>query len=393
MAAKSSKPSMDIRTAIQTLTSILSIAGIPKISSEVFRKAKFNHSSARKDVLKLLYNVCELVSQLKCRSNLPRIEELKISLTVSISDKWMLLLVQKYLHYLGYDRTKFYITSDSSRELLMAFGWLVLQYNVIQQLQKATVYTLNTPIIPLAVDSYHAQECISSELDDIKASFDNRKEIDVSFLLNKVMWLKGVTEKECKTVDRLMDGFHQIQSRLKQFTHLSLCELYLKRYPEKMAKYLRQTEEQVAHLKHFIDWSDGNGSDVFSMWLVSVFELTVQEDTTVQDDVTLLSREIDDLQKSVRTLKLHSQHIYDRIKVLSKRAKEPDDKLETCIPHCFGCSSSIPYVYCSEFPEGNCMEQIKELKESNTLLRNSISKHINMLQQNVPSTIMTLQFL
>ena len=39
------------------------------------------------------------------------------------------------------------------------------------------------------------------------------------------------------------------------------------------------------------------------------------------------------------------------------------------------------------------MEQIKELKESNTLLRNSISKHINMLQQNVPSTIMTLQFL
>lgn len=293
------------REAIQTLSSVLSGLGVPKVPSEVFRQAKFNQSSSHSAMLQLLYKLISILNLIisaenKIRCNLPTTEQIMASVVKDMPDNnWMLLIVQRFMYRLGYSRTQFYSTSltdGQSRELLLALGWVILEIKLIDKIKECIIQSARTPLYKPANSSLLAilqLECTNTTIELVtitKALQCNDYDQDI---LQKLTYVNGRLSKQLKLLDKLFVTYkrleHKISSLHSNEKMFGVFEYYLLTHPEYYTSYVKRLEMHVSLLKLFLYWEELEQS--FSKWIESVIELDDQQ----QYDIKSLNDNIGEL--------------------------------------------------------------------------------------------------
>ena len=431
---------LGIREAIQTLTSILSTCGIHKVPSETFRQAKFNNPSVAQEILRILYAVCELVSQLtsnKGRSTRP--EQLHITLTANITpteEKWILHATRTYLHFLGYRRIAFFTEKTSSREMLLALGWIILKYNVVTTLRLAHITALNRPLLPSTPTVERLLDLVQTSLDHLQMELQMTEvsldKIDLK-LIQKMTWIRGHLEKEWINLYKIIQAHKHLSEKVHQYTHheskhdsLSLHEIYLLRYPELLKEHMTKLEKQIGQLQYFLDW-ESSAANVFGQWLLSVLqlaeeerrkeeegghdnELDLQTTMAVKDDVPFLKQQVESLQSSVRILLVQNQPHLEKLKTLStpfklkitpQELKECESKLfqtllfrsieglevvkDTKKEHYLEVTCSWTN-FCKDHSETS-KKKVLDLKTQNDVIQSRLREQIKLMEELVPNSM------
>ena len=330
------------REAIQTLSSILSGLGMPKVPSEVFRQAKFNQSSSYSSMLKLLYRLISVVNLIVTEeeltySNLPTTEQIMSSVVRELPDEdWMLLIIQRFFYRLGYTRSKFYnspqLTSQChSKELLLGLGWIIFEIRLIDKVKECIIHSSSTPILPMkrSVGALLARvqlDCAETELDlekVTKALQQNNYDKD---LLQKLVFINGQLSKQIKILNKSFLAYKRLEEKISSYETTGrmsgVFEAYLLTHPEYYADYVKRLEMHVSLLKLLLHWSKLELS--FSKWIESVIELNDKDDTqlsvdcTTMESLSVLKDTIADLRAKIN-LAISSRKSYfelvDRMKI------------------------------------------------------------------------------
>ena len=309
------KPQLGAREAIQHLSSIITDCAIPKVPSESFRQAKFNKDDATVVLWTLLLNVVQLLLFLDSKSKGEEVVDCVRYCTVS-SDRNTLrtaaLVVKKYLLSLGYSRAEFYSTplGSGSRELLMAFGWLVHESKLIKKLCTYHSEIASAVQIPFKTSKAFAIRGIVEESNSIETEIaqiaSNLSQVvmkqkerttehqphdtlcKVDEALQKLAWLRGKLQAKWKFALNSQLAYLKLANRLHRSTliqnctsekakrpHLSVHELFLLRYPDHLLAYLKKVERHVASLQRLVQWQ--RYEPVFWQWMESVLDLHERE--------------------------------------------------------------------------------------------------------------------
>lgn len=438
------KPS-GIREAIQTLTSILSTCGMHKVPSETFRQAKFNHPSVAQEISRILYAMCELVSQLTSnKGHSIRPEQLHITSTVNITsteEKWIFHATRTYLYFLGYRRLAFFTEKASSREMLLALGWIILKYNVVTKLRLAHMATFDVPLLTSTPTVERLLDLVQTSLDHLKMELQM---IEVSLdkmdltLIKKMTWIRGHLEKEWINLYKIVQAHKHLSKKLHQYTHhesnhdsLSLHEIYLLRYPELLKDHMKKLEKQIVLLQYFLDW-ESSAANVFGQWLLSVLqlaeeerrkeeegghsnELDLQASVAVNDDIPSLKQQVESLQSSVKILLLQNQPHLEKLKTLTtpfklkitpQELKEFESKLfqtllfrsieglevlkDTRKEHYLEVACSFTDS-CKDHQSDRLKKLVLDLKTQNDVIQSRLREQIKLMEELIPNS-MTIVF-
>uniref|UniRef100_A0A1X7VKA0 Tubulin epsilon and delta complex protein 1 domain-containing protein n=1 Tax=Amphimedon queenslandica TaxID=400682 RepID=A0A1X7VKA0_AMPQE len=328
MAATKAPP---VKESIQLLLSILSGSAhdSPKVSPETIRQAKFNNPSSSLEILTLLHHTLQLLDTIST----PDITPILLPHSPAEKDtKWLLMHVRKRLLSLGYvSRLGFYQSGDDvlglgSRELLLALGWVVLQYDIVERVGLMCVQRLAHPLLPLKEPMNGLLEDTNLLLDGFKSQMEEiRKEMHENSLtlssIERLVWLKGRLDKELRTLNRISHTCQKLSTRISEYTYsskdspLSLQDLYFLRHGERLKAYLKESETSLMLLKQCHEWSNdgGRARTVVSNWFNSVLELALKEEETSKPSRDLssasLEKDIKLLEESVK--KLQSERTCD----------------------------------------------------------------------------------
>ncbi|NXH09299.1 TEDC1 protein, partial [Bucco capensis] len=236
---------------------------------DTFRRARFDRPQATLDFWRLLYTLLKQIH----------------------GDKWtesyaidnQIRFVKSALWYHGYGRPQFYqLPSDGSagsRELLLAFSWLLHRLSLLEQL-----LTLNR------VKTGDETSVCTCE-DDLLSSKKGRTEItpdwgpdnrvDVRYL----QWLSGRLRFQWRS----LHAQHQEQCKLlykihlftsgchmdKSLGHFSVTETELVRQPENSKQLLQLLESETMQLEAFLEWKQLE--PVYWQWMGSVLDHMAEE--------------------------------------------------------------------------------------------------------------------
>ena len=305
------------REAIQRLSSILTDCSIPKVSSESFRQAKFNRDEATGILWTLLLNIVQLLLFLESRTTHEGIRDSVRyhSLLPTSSDtnhsQIATLVIRKYLLSLGYSRVEFYCIpfNSGSRELLVAFGWLLHKSRLIEKLYAYNLEMASATRIPLRANKSLAirevvdeSEYVLAEMMEITSDLSqvalrqkamSRHQFDGTMVkidqgLQKLAWMRGRLQAKWKSALTSRTAYVKLAHRLHKSTltqqqshtsdkppHLNVHELFLLRYPEQLSSYLKQIEHHMSCLQRLIQWQ--LHEPVFWQWMESVLDLHERE--------------------------------------------------------------------------------------------------------------------
>lgn len=338
------KQQQSIRDTIHLLSSLLSECGVPRVSSECFRRAKFNKRDAIEDLLKLAFHVMQTVMVLDgdaCDGNMDTITYLPIT---STNLSTVQTILRHYMFELGYKRKEFYLPFEDvgSREMLLAFAWILHRTCFFSKLSKHFLEMANRSEIPLKHTSKHLvgdtmeeNRVMGYELENIMESLlkcaDNpSKSIEA---LHKLVWLKGRLDGKFKSVQGLCSAYHSLADRIHKSTgtnssisrrqdtgngHLSTHEVFLLRYPNQMKGYLAKLRQCVNVLHKIIQWQDTE--DLFWQWMESILDLQEDQDKKGDDesteefnDVRTLTAAVQKQQEEFEEVLARSKHRIDRV--------------------------------------------------------------------------------
>ena len=308
------------REAIQHLSSILTDCSIPKVPSESFRQAKFNRDEATCVLWTLLLNIVQLLLFLESKITHEGIRDSvryhSLLPTSSDTDHSQIasLVIRKYLFSLGYSRVEFYCIplNSGSRELLMAFGWLLHKSRLMEKLYAYHVEMANTIWVPLRANKVFAVRGVVDESESIEAEMvkimndlsrvaqgqkaTSRCQSNDATIkifdegLQKLAWTRGRLQVNWKSTLTSRTAYQKLAHRLHESTlmrqqsshtsankppHLSVHELFLLRYREQLSSYLKQMEHHVSCLQKLIQWQ--LYEPVFWQWMESVLDLHERE--------------------------------------------------------------------------------------------------------------------
>ena len=329
------------REAIQHLSSILTDCSIPKVPSESFRQAKFNRDEATSVLWTLLLNIIQLLLFLESRTNYEEIRDSirYHSLLSTSSDtnhsQIATLVVCKYLLSLGYSHLEFYYTpfDSGSRELLMAFGWLLHKSRLIEMLYAYHLEMADTTQIPFRSNKgfvirgvVDESESIEAEISEITNNLSQvamrQKAVDrhqpndtmvkIDEGLQKLAWMRGRLQAKWKSTLTSQMAYLRLAHRLHKSTltqqqsrisdkcpHLSVHELFLLRYPEQLSSYLKKMEHHVSSLQRLLQWQ--LYEPVFWQWMESVLDLHEREKA-------ILHKEQEEQAEGADSAKIHNGH-------------------------------------------------------------------------------------
>uniref|UniRef100_A0A8C3SBX5 Tubulin epsilon and delta complex 1 n=1 Tax=Chelydra serpentina TaxID=8475 RepID=A0A8C3SBX5_CHESE len=213
---------------------------------ETFRLAKFNRPEAvRAGEWHLLPSKNHLANQ-----------------PMSISVQGRILFVKSVLRYHGYGRPEFYqLPSDGSqgsRELLLAFSWLLNRINLLEQL-----LTANRVKIGDEASVCTCEDNLSNSWKDrteIALERPLKRDVDVRYL----QWLNGRLrfkwrslhvdrQEQCKLLHKIhsyTSGCHMDQT----IGHFSVTETDLIRQPDSYKQLLQLLESETSRLEAFLEW-------------------------------------------------------------------------------------------------------------------------------------------
>ncbi|KAM8921328.1 tubulin epsilon and delta complex protein 1 [Pelodytes ibericus] len=231
---------------------------------ETFRKAKFNRPEATSEFWKLLYCVLKLTCPKKGHSSTLTDENQSLDIQATY--------VKYELRNQGYGRLAFYKLpcdgTEGSRELLLAFSWLLRKVNIFEKLLDINRVRFG--------DEITCCMCLPELFLKENGDFGDglKKEMDVRYL----QWLNGklqycwrnlyaMQQEKCAIlfkIHSLTQGCHVDPN----INHLSFMEADLVRQPEKFAKLLPLLSSENFHLEAYLEWKQLE--PVYWQWMDSV---------------------------------------------------------------------------------------------------------------------------
>ena len=289
-----------IRESIQLLAQILTSCGCPKLPSEVFRRAKFNQPSVTTELWQLLSHAVRVSNAL----DEGRAPEIPFAI---ISDKNLpqaALQVKGYLLVcLGYARSAFFSVDHSqisSRELLLAFGWLLRQSNFFLRLKTYHATAVNTLTLPASRKSreHVEQDCerfrkqVETLLSALRSCTDTK---GAKNALQTLVWVRGKLLAQLKAAALGQLAYQKLASEIHKSTirsgrdpsHLSIHEVFLLKHPKCMAMHISETEKHLYVLERLLAW-ELEHETIFWQWMQSVLDQDskegyVNDDTEIQE--------------------------------------------------------------------------------------------------------------
>lgn len=251
-------PQASIKMVIEILCSICEKLGFSKVLPDLFRQAKFNSDDATGALWILLYEMLYFAAYKKTPQDMKDFDSTIASLKAIFSD-------------LGYRVKEFYQLSSSSlqgsRELLIAFGWLIGKRCIFEVLIEYTMVDC-LDLVLLNDGEYNIESkwvkfaSLSDHLNHILVLF-NRSKMEWKSLRQLVKFLaKKATHLDCKV--NVNDSF------LQQFLNgASVLELSLLLQNEKsQVEVLGILKKKQALLNVYFKWI--KYGELFWNWMSSV---------------------------------------------------------------------------------------------------------------------------
>nr|XP_022329007.1 uncharacterized protein C14orf80 homolog [Crassostrea virginica] len=263
-----------VREIIELLTHILNENGCTKLKAEVFRLAKFDKDEATLPFWKMLF---ELLYYRKYGV----IDEVTIKAFSELTTEELVVYVKQELQNLGFLSKEFSLlpndASSGSRELLLAFAWLLCKQNLVDKfMDNCSSPIEDASLLNEAESNNTAQEVRSLAL---SASLSPVQKVQQLQLLN------GKLRSSLRRLYALQREKAKLQHRVNECTqgasltpdmpHLSSLEVHLLRHPLLMNKIMGLLEKDNVRLAHLQEWK--NQEQVFWKWMESVLELKVKE--------------------------------------------------------------------------------------------------------------------
>ncbi|XP_025049302.1 tubulin epsilon and delta complex protein 1 [Alligator sinensis] len=207
--------------------------------------------------------------------------------------------VKSVLRYHGYGRSEFYqLPSDGSvgsRELLLAFSWLLHRINLLEQLLSVNRVKIRDETSLCTGDS-KLGECGDNLLKSWKGMTELapepglKNEVDIRYL----QWLNGRLrfqwrslhvdyQEQCKLLYKIhvyTNGSHMDQT----VGHFSVTETDLIRQPDNYKQLMQLLESETSRLEAFLEWKQLE--PVYWQWMETVL------DTMVEDVITCSAQDI-----------------------------------------------------------------------------------------------------
>ena len=268
-----------IQDTVQLLCKMFTDCGIPKISPEIFRQAKFDKPEACECLWQFLFHVVTLFEHIS--DNIPEPYQHHKG---DVKPILCMAKVKMSLHHLGYTRTEFYNTTylSSSRELLLAFGWFL---NEVQLLTMMRNYHLKQAHVQVVDPSTEYHLVLSSLLDEILLMEEECTDIDnrlksgnqVSDCIQKLTWWNG---RMCMFFRQLSETYISLVKLIFKLNRHSYCEIrqtsvslygcYLLMHPREMSWKLKKIEHHTMALQSIMEWQ--RHDKIFWKWMKSVID-------------------------------------------------------------------------------------------------------------------------
>ncbi|CAM4590578.1 unnamed protein product [Lepidochelys olivacea] len=236
---------------------------------EAFRLAKFDRPEASLQIWRLLYSLLKQIHD----GGWTELDTIGTQIR----------FVKSVLWYHGYGRPEFYqLPSDGSqgsRELLLAFSWLLNRISLLEQL-----LTVNRVKIRDEASVCTCEDNLSNSWKDrteIALEPCLKREVDVRYL----QWLNGrlrfqwrslhvESQEQCKLLHKIhsyTSGCHMDQT----IGHFSVTETDLIRQPDSYKQLLQSLESETSRLEAFLEWK--RLEPVYWHWMETVLD-TLSED-------------------------------------------------------------------------------------------------------------------
>nr|XP_048718386.1 tubulin epsilon and delta complex protein 1 isoform X3 [Caretta caretta] len=236
---------------------------------ETFRLAKFDRPEASLQIWRLLYSLLKQIHD----GGWTELDTIGTQIR----------FVKSVLWYHGYGRPEFYqLPSDGSqgsRELLLAFSWLLNRISLLEQL-----LTVNRVKIRDEASVCTCEDNLSNSWKDrteIALEPCLKREVDVRYL----QWLNGrlrfqwrslhvESQEQCKLLHKIhsyTSGCHMDQT----IGHFSVTETDLIRQPDSYKQLLQSLESETSRLEAFLEWK--RLEPVYWHWMETVLD-TLSED-------------------------------------------------------------------------------------------------------------------
>lgn len=259
-----------IRGTIELLTKILQENGESTVKAETFRLAKFNDKEAGKPMLILLFELlyfCEY----------GKIDHIAAKACTELTQDELFVYVKMELQKRGFFLREFASLprdlSTGSREMLLAFGWLMCKENVIQKFMQ----TCTSPLDDDTTALYLYQD------DDVRTKVSNLESVsarDMSERMQQLLWFNNKLQLSLRRLYSLQRQKNILKHKIHEATsgvslspeknHLSMLEVHMLRHPELLKKNLQLLEQDNMRLQNLLLWSEHE--DIFWKWMGSVLQ-------------------------------------------------------------------------------------------------------------------------
>ncbi|XP_053894514.1 tubulin epsilon and delta complex protein 1 isoform X2 [Malaclemys terrapin pileata] len=270
---------------------------VSRPAPETFRLAKFDRPEASLQIWRLLYSLLKQIHD--------------GGWTEPDTIGTQIRFVKSVLRYHGYGRPEFYqLPSDGSqgsRELLLAFSWLLNRISLLERL-----LTVNRVKIGDEASVCTCEDNLSNSWKDrteIALEPCLKREVDVRYL----QWLTGRLrfqwrslhvdhQEQCKLLHKIhsyTSGCHMDQT----IGHFSVTETDLIRQPDSYKQLLQSLESETSRLEAFLEWK--RLEPVYWHWMVKSRERTLPDEREFCAAVSTITEAV---KLKLSDLKYHCSH-------------------------------------------------------------------------------------
>ena len=364
-----------IQDTVHLLCKIFADCGIPKISPEMFRLAKFDKPEACEPLWKFLLHIVTFIEHIK--DNVPQ------SYQPDKGDTRLVLCVARvkmFLYNLGYTRSEFYHATclSGSRELLLAFGWLL---NEVQLLQMMRIYHLKQAHMQSVETNSGYHLAITSLLDEVLHMEEECTDIDaklkdsnqVSDCIQKLTWLNG---RICMSYRQLAETYASLGKlfhRLDRYSHnetrqtpISFYGWYLLMHPRELSRQLKRLEHHTLALQSIMEWQ--HHDKIFWKWMESVIDAYKKAEIKSASEDEVESKSLKKL-PSVGSLRSEVNDLYKR---LAQMLSEKESQIK-----------SLHHIWDTKLSHVDAVELKKEMHQIDSELKSS-TIYYQVLEQQTP---------
>ena len=296
---------LSIRGTIHLLSSLLTeCCGIPRSPLECFRQGKFNKEEAILNLWRLTFHTAQIIKFLGDLKGDHQVQFMEPSMFIFITEKnlpAMQTILRQYLFELGYKQERFFDTSQcGSREVLLAFGWLLNKSRFFSLLTRHLLAFANRTAIPLNILHKHHLEEILNESTQLKSDAQGLTSLvklkgakglspDACIkALHNLVWLRGCVDHRWKSMVNAHSAYlksaYKIHRSVNNLTgtrspsmmrNMSLHEVFLLRFPNQFKAHVYELSRCVSMLQKLVQWQECE--PLFWQWMESVLNLHEEE--------------------------------------------------------------------------------------------------------------------